>query len=307
MSTEAPSAAAPTEPAQAIEIHSGQARAGVQAQGAQWCRWLSGGRELLWSGDPRWWPRHSPLLFPAVGRLRSGHAWFAGSPHRMATHGFASAMPFVVTEQAADRVTLSLRSDDRTRAAYPFEFELLVHYRLTPNEVDIELSLHNEGETGMPYSIGLHPAFHWPWRDDDAAGHAIVFSDDEVPHVPVITKEGLFTSARRPVPIVGRRLPLTPSLLADDALCFIDARSRSLSFAAPDGSAIEIEARGFPHWALWCPPGAPLLSVEAWTGHGDAHDFEGEFDRRPSTLQLAPGGLARHGMRLRYRAAGDQE
>jgi galactose mutarotase-like enzyme len=306
MATETPRAAAPREHARAIEIHAGQDRAGVQLKGAQWCSWLCNGRELLWSGDPRWWPRHSPLLFPAVGHLRGGQAWFSGSPHPMVTHGFASSMPFAVREQAADRVTLSLRSDDRTCAAYPFEFELIAQYRLAPNEIDVELSLRNAGQTSMPYSIGLHPAFHWPWLGGDATGHTIVFSDDEVPHVPVITKEGLFTTARRPVPLDGRRLPLTPSLLANEALCFIDARSRRLAFEAPDGSEIEIEARGFLHWALWRPPGAPLLSVEAWTGHGDAHDFQGEFSSRLSTLHLAPGELAHHGLHLRYRAAEDR-
>lgn len=306
MATETPRAAAPSPQALTIDIHAGQDRADVQLKGAQWCSWLCGGRELLWSGDPRWWPRHSPLLFPTVGRLRGGEAWFSGRPHPMATHGFASSMPFAVKEQAADRVMLTLRSDDTTRAAYPFEFELVAHYRLAPNEIEIELSLRNDGQTTMPYSLGLHPAFHWPWGEGDAAGHTIVFSDDEVPFVPVITKEGLFTSARRPVPFAGRRLPLTPSLLADEALCFIDARSRRLAFEAPDGSAIEIEARGLFHWALWCPPGAPLLSIEAWTGHGDALDFQGEFSSRPWTLHLAPGELAHHGLHLHYRAAGDR-
>ena len=38
------------------------------------------------------------------------------------------------------------------------------------------------------------------------------------------------------------------------------------------GSAIEIEALGFAHWALWSPPGAPLLSIEAWTGRPRGFD-----------------------------------
>ena len=120
----------------------------------------------------------------------------------------------------------------------------------------------------------------------------------------MITRQGLFTAARRPVPLAGRRLALDPGLLAHEALCFLDARSRALAFEAPDGSAIELEASGFAHWALWAPAGAPLLSIEAWTGHGDTEGYRGEFSERPSTRTLAPRATARHGLTLRFRTGG---
>ncbi len=282
----------------------GDAHAAVQLQGAEWSRWTCGAQDLLWSGDARWWARHSPLLFPVVGRLREGLAWFDGRPHPMPSHGFASTTPFVLIERLTDQVTLALRSDARTHAAYPFAFELLAQYRLEPSAMAITLTLRNEGDTPLPYSIGLHPAFHWPWGAGGTDGHAVVFSHDEQPQVPVITPQGLFSAARRPLPLAGRRLPLTPALLADEALCLLDARSQQLAFEAPDGSAIEIEAQGFAHWALWSQPGAPLLSIEAWTGHGDPEDYRGEFAARPSTRHLAPDAVAQHGLRLRYRASG---
>lgn len=297
---------APEEPgkAGACELSCGTARARVQLMGAELSRWTCHGRDLLWSGDERWWPRHSPLLFPVVGHLRDGQAWRGGSPRPMGCHGFAAGSPFTLQQAAGDRVSLLLTSDEATRAVYPYDFALHADYHLTRDALDIGLTLVNQGPAPLPYSIGLHPGFHALLANAGATGHAIVFGADESPWVPVITPAGLFTSERRRLPMAGRRLPLTPALLAREALCFLQARSRSLAFEAPDGSAIEIEAMGFDHWALWSPLAAPFVCIEAWTGHGDAEDFQGEFAARPSTRTIAPGRQAHHALRLRFRAAG---
>lgn len=49
------------------------------------------GAELLWQAGPRW-PRHAPLLFPIVGRLKNGEL---RSAERSTTqHGFARDQRF---------------------------------------------------------------------------------------------------------------------------------------------------------------------------------------------------------------------
>ena len=98
-----------------------------------------------------------------------------------------------------------------------------------------------------------------------------------------------WSATTRPVPLDGRDLPLTDELLANEALCFLDVRSGGLRFRSPDGSAIQIETEGFPHLALWTRPGAPFLSVESWTGHGDPEGFSGDITEKPS-IRLLPAG-----------------
>ena len=105
-----------------------------------------------------------------------------------------------------------------------------------------------------------------------------------------ISPRGLFRPTSRPVPLDGRDLPLTEELLASEALCFLDVRSRGLRFRAPDGCAIRIETEGFPHLALWTRPGAPFLSIESWTGHGDPEGFAGDITEKPSIRLLPAGG-----------------
>jgi galactose mutarotase-like enzyme len=121
--------------------------------------------------------------------------------------------------------------------------------------------------------------------------------------VPVITPDGLFSTRLRSVPVVGQTLALTEELLANEALCFLEAESRSLRFIAPDGDAVRMELQNFPHIALWSRPPGSFLCIEAWTGHGDPEGFDGDIREKPSMRSLPAGAAATHAIRLIYEAA----
>ncbi len=289
---------------QSITLSRGDALAEVALAGGELRRWRDHGRELLWNAQPRWWPRSCPVLFPIVGRLREGRVRVDGRWVEMGIHGFASHLPFRVRSCEADQVSVGISSSDATRPSYPFEFDLSLNYRLHEGGLAVTLSVANCGARPMPFALGLHPGFRWPFAAPSQRGHSIVVERPEVPAVPVIAAAGLLSSARRSVPLEGRRLPLTAALFEHEALCFIDAQSRSLRFEAPDGAAIEVQAQGFAHWALWSKPGAPFVCIEAWTGLPDAEGFDGELATKPSMRQLAPGEVATHSVNFRFEAAG---
>jgi galactose mutarotase-like enzyme len=46
------------------------------------------GLELLWQAGPVW-PRHAPILFPIVGRLKNDELQHQGKLYPMTQHGFA--------------------------------------------------------------------------------------------------------------------------------------------------------------------------------------------------------------------------
>ena len=199
-----------------------------------------------------------------------------------------------------DHVRLRLRDTAATRALYPFAFTFDVAYRLTPDALHATLEVTNDDTRALPYSCGLHPGFSWPFAGGDPATYRVIFDDVEKGDVPVITADGLFAAAKRAVPIDRCVLPLAPALFAREALCFLDARSRGLTFAAPDGRAIRIETTNFPHVALWSRPGASFLAIEAWTGHGDPEGFDGDLFAKPSMLVLDPAARARHEVSYRF-------
>lgn len=272
--------------------------------GAQALSWSVAGRELLWARQTGHWDAVAPVLFPCVGWSAGGVVRFGGERRPMPVHGFASASTFALVERTADAVTFELTDNPATRARYPFAFRLRVRYALGPDALRVVVEAHNPGVADAPYALGLHPGFAWPFAGGETAAHSIVFAESERAEVPVITPGGLFTARMRPIPLVGRRLPLTPDLFADEALCFLHARSRAVRFEAPSGDAIVVEAEGFRHWALWSRPGAPFLCVESWTGHGDPDGFEGEFADKPSIDWLAPGQSRVHAAAWRFEPAG---
>ncbi len=277
-----------------IELLAGAARARIALQGGECLHWSINEAPLLWTPDPRFWNATAPILFPVCGWTRAGRVRVDGQSFPLGLHGFAATQPFVESQRGSDFVRLELRDNAATRAQYPFAFALQIDYHLTPQSLAITARVTNSGDASMPYALGLHPGFCWPFAGSTAAGHAIVFDVAERPCVPVIAPGGLFSTQQRDVAMTGVRLPLDSDSFAREALCFLDAQSAGLRFVAPDGSALRVEMEGFRHIVLWSRPGAPFLCIENWTGYGDPVDFAGELRDKPSMLLLAPGEWREH-------------
>jgi galactose mutarotase-like enzyme len=278
-------------------------RATINTFGAELMSWSAGGVDLVWPRNPKIWDQSAPILFPVVGWTRDGKARVGGKDFPLSLHGFAWKKQFSTGEQALDFLRLELEADDETRSLYPFSFQLAVEFRLLPRGLENALVVTNKGPAPLPYACGLHPAFNWP-LDGSVVPHSIVFDQPERGEVPVIAPGGLFSSRTRPVPMRGDRLPLSQELLKDEALCFLNANSRSLAFDNGAGSRLTAELEDFPHIAFWSLPPAEYLCIEAWTGHGDPEDFFGELAEKPSMRLLAPGKSSRHAAIFRFERTG---
>ncbi len=276
-----------------VTLAADDARLTIAAAGAEARAWSVGGLELLWPGDPAIWNQISPILFPVVGWTRDG-ARVGGKQYALGLHGFAAKHDFSIETQGANFARFALRDNVETRAIYPFAFALAVEYRLTPDAFTMTIEVENPGDAPAPYACGTHPGFRWPFAGGAMEDYAILFGEAERAEVPVISSEGLLTRKHRPVPLDGRRLVLSPGLMEREALCFLEARSRSLRFAHRSGAAIEVALENFPHLALWSRPAGGFLSIEAWTGHGDFVDADGDLFAKPSMIHLAPGASATH-------------
>jgi galactose mutarotase-like enzyme len=277
-----------------VDLRAGAARASIATTGAELIGWRAGGRELIWQPDPLYWNASSPVLFPIVGWARDGKIRVGGQSYPIGVHGFAAMSQFDVEQMAADQARFILTDTPASRMNYPFKFRLVLDYTLSETALRVDVVVGNEGDVVMPYACGLHPGFRWPFAEGRQDNYAIVFAEPEDPDIPVIAPGGLFSEELQRTPLDGRRLPLSSSLFMREAMCFLDARSRSLRFESPDGLAIRIATEGFPHFALWSRPGAPFLSIEAWSGHGDRQGFDGDLYDKPSMIHLQPRQESRH-------------
>ena len=285
-----------------IRLRDGGASAAVACRGAELRCWDVEGTPLLWSPDPAIWADVAPLLFPVVGWTRGAAIAVDGRRYPLGLHGFARAATFGIVEQAPARARLRLSANEATRDLYPFDWTLEVTYTLAGRSLRVGLDIRNDGARAMPYAIGLHPGFRWPFMGGSLEDYRVEFAEPENRHVPIIARDGLFTRRARAVPLEGRRLALSAALLADEALCFLDARSTSLRFIHRSGAAITLALEDFPHIALWSRPQGRFLCIEAWTGHGDFVDADGDLHAKPSMRHLPPGASARHAAQFSFAA-----
>src|SRR3954447_13780702 len=82
-------------------LSNGAIAATIDADGAELCSLKnSDGLELLWQAGPEW-TRHSPVLFPIVGRVKNDEYRHRGKTYPMKQHGFAREHRFDWAEQRA--------------------------------------------------------------------------------------------------------------------------------------------------------------------------------------------------------------
>ncbi|MFL5324544.1 MAG: aldose 1-epimerase family protein [Microvirga sp.] len=276
------------------------ASATIALCGAELLSWRVAGRELIWHGDPAHWPQRAPILFPVVGASAGGAVRVEGRSYPMPRHGFARDLPFGLVERRPDRARLRLGATNDTLRYYPFRFELEVEAVLAADRLSLRFTVTNADDRPMPYGLGFHPGFPWPFDGGSPERYRLVFERPEDAAVPDITAEGLLRPGLRRAPFAGRVLPLNPEMFEPGALVLQDISSRSVRFQAPGGSAIVVEPDGFRHLALWTKPGAPFLCIEPWTGEPDTDGFSGELCERASIRMLTAVTTAEHVVTMRF-------
>lgn len=270
-------------------MENGHLHVAVKADGAELCSLQDAkGRELLWQAAPVW-PRHAPVLFPIVGRLKGDALRHNGHEYRLTQHGFARDRRFEWSQRSATSCRLVLHDDPQTLAIYPFPFLLEVAYALDDNSLKIEFTVTNTGQEVLPASIGAHPAFRWPLIDGVAKeAHTLLFAEEERAPIRRLS-EGLLLPNPSPSPVRDRRLDLTPALFDQDALIFDHMASRSVRYQAPGAPTVEVSWEGFRQLGIWSRAGGDFLCIEPWHGFANPEDFDGEFVHKPGLMLIAPG------------------
>lgn len=285
------------------EISGAGLTARVKAAGAELVSLTdASGAELLWTAGPEW-PRHAPVLFPIVGRLKGDALRHGGEVRRLTQHGFARDRAFDWVERSPDRAVLRLRDDAATRALYPWPFVLTMDYVVDGSTLSVGATVENPGDAALPFALGAHPGFRWPLVDGVAkSDHVLVFGAWETgPRLPVV--DGLL-GAPAPLPFDGETLPLGEALFAEDALVLPNLASRSVRYEArgADGEPLRtltFSWEGYGDLGVWSKPsGAPFLCVEPWAGMASPVDWDGEFADKPGLTLLPPGGSARFDWRV---------
>ncbi|MCX7027388.1 MAG: aldose 1-epimerase family protein [Spirochaetes bacterium] len=276
-----------------IPIGNGLISARIESSGAQMrsLRREPEGLELLWTGeDPRFWRNSAPILFPIVGALPDSKYNYRGRVYTMQNHGFSRSREFEVTKAEASSVELVLRSDEETRAQYPFDFELKIGYSLEGLTLSQRFTITNTGLQSMPFSFGGHPGFRCPaFPGERYEDYSLVFEKHEAGECRM--KEGpLLAEKRYPFLEGGRVFHLDKKRFASSAILLDHLESKSVSLVSSGrGRLVTLGFEGFTHLGLWSGAGEdPFVCIEPWYGIDSRADFR-TLEEKEGILTLKPG------------------
>ncbi len=257
------------------------------------------GSETLWQGDETFWGGIAPILFPIVGSLKDGKMIHRGQQYKMPRHGIARHATFECIDHSAEQLSMCLKADDTTRAVYPWDFELQVHFALSEYEIAIRYEVFNRDTTAMYFTIGSHPAFALEINNNTKfTDYAISFNQTEKLACYPLTEEGLLEATPRLLAARDNSIVLSNTIFNDDALVIRDIKSTAISLLRRGKTQVTIDTGGAPHLGLWSKPGAPFVCIEPWFGTSDFVDASGEFARKPDLTTLAPDQSFSHTIKI---------
>jgi galactose mutarotase-like enzyme len=251
-----------------------------------------GGLEYLWQGDPAFWPRRSPLLFPIVGALPGGSYSYAGKSYSMGNHGFVRDLEFRLKREASSALRYELRNDEAGLSVYPFRFELAVTYEVEGSLLEVGYEVTNADDRRMPFSIGAHPAFRAPLVEGERReDFDLVFEKSETVDRHFLNSDNLRTGESESFLRASSGLPVTQELFERGAIVLKDHVSRRVALKSrASGRFVELSFPDFPQLGIWSPKGdCPFVCIEPWFGIMALAGSTQELERKEAVLSLEPG------------------
>lgn len=233
-------------------------------------------REYIWEGNPNYWGKHSPILFPIVGSLKNNSYCYNNVVYNLPRHGFVREMDFDVIKKTDSTVVFSIQQSTVTLEKYPFQFELQISYTLINSVLKISFKVINNNDVSMPFSIGAHPAFAIA---NDFENYELQFEKSENLVVSKLEND-LISNTTYTLPLENNSMPLTYSLFENDALIFKTIKSKSVTIAENKIPFLKVQYNDFPSLGIWTKSQAPFICIEPWLGYADTIENNGNLEQK---------------------------
>lgn len=248
--------------------------------------------ELLWDGNPAYWKRHSPVLFPNVGRTYRNKVLIGGIHYPTTPHGFARDSVFNCIKQSKNTVSFLMTSCDETKEVYPFDFELVITYVLKDSELEVKWEILNTGEETMYFTIGAHPAFRLAGESGKKEDYVLRFPGKKsLDYILVDLKEAAAVPEKvYHLDLDSECCPLSEELFENDALIFDGEQICEVWLCGKDGTSYAgMKCEGFPSFGIWSVKNAPFICLEPWMGRCDNVGFTEDISEKQDINRVNPG------------------
>lgn len=267
----------------------------VSEHGAELHSIRKGATEYLWQADPKFWARHSPVLFPIVGSVWDKLYRVDGKVYELGQHGFARDMDFVKVEGNDTEVFYRLESNVETLKKYPWPFRLEIGYKLKGNAIEVIWRVYNPGTEEMYFQIGAHPAFYYPDYDPetDERGYFSFDRSEGLECIRIMEKGCVDAVTKYPLEIPqDGLLPLRKDTFdVIDTIMLQDSQIGRVTLHRNDGTPWLSLKFTAPVVGLWSPPtkNAPFICIEPWYGRCDRAGYTGDYRQKDWVNRLEPG------------------
>lgn len=286
-----------------ITLHNDYLTVDISTLGAELQSIRNTQREYLWHGDPQFWGRRSPILFPFVGSVWEGEYRWKGQTYTMGQHGFARDYEFCVAEQTETSVLFVLGSTPEMLTHYPFPFRLEIGYKLEGHTLRVLWAVHNTGKEEMHFQIGAHPAFRWDDSHESLRGSMLFDHQGPVAgtlldqkgcihHEPQYFQQPLQPAVEEEYKESGV-LPLQADYFDPiDTLVLEHDQVHHIVLRDNADKPILSMRYDAPVVGIWTPTGkkAPFVCLEPWYGRCDRAHNTGEMNQNDWMNHLEAGG-----------------
>jgi galactose mutarotase-like enzyme len=247
--------------------------------------------EYFWSGDPQYWGKFSPVLFPIVGGLKGNTYFFNGQKYKLPRHGFARDRDFKAEQLSTTTVIFTLTDDEDTLKVYPFKFSLSLHYKIEGRSLSCTYHVVNtDHKDTMLFSVGGHPAFAAPVDHElTYDDYFLTFNKDtELVHHKI--DSDLITDETGTIKLEEHVLQLNHKLFYEDALVFKTLKSDRITLRnRKNPRGLHFDFEGFPFFGIWAAKDADFVCLEPWCGIADGSDHDQNLETKEGIVALPAG------------------
>ena len=268
----------------------------VSEHGAEMQSLTKDGRQYLWTGDPQFWNRRAPILFPSVGKPYNNEVHVDGVAYPLYQHGYARDSQFAVLASDNDHELRLKMLENESSQGYPYRLGLEVCYRLEGNVVEAVWTVENLDDKEAYFQIGGHPGFLLPDYDPEKTvnGYVRLYNKEGKLVAPTLTSDvddGCRVPRNSKVMLLSET-PLMPDTFLHDALIIEEGQVTKVELCDRHGNPVlNVDCPQADAYGIWAPhkEGCPFVCLEPWCGICDSKGFTDDISKRTYIHSLAPG------------------
>lgn len=266
------------------ELTSTDLKIKINSKGAEVCSVIHKGKEYIWQANSNVWPRHTPVLFPIVGRLKNNTYTHQGKSYSLSQHGFARDKEFKCILQEKNKIEFELTHDEETKKVFPFDFNLRIIFTAKERILSTSYEVTNPTTNELYFSIGAHPGF----KTDDLNNYTLRFEEKQ--YQITVLSDGLLSDQKEKLNMHSGELSLDTTLFERDALVFENNQLDGVQLVSKNGTGVELTCKGWPYFGIWSKKGcSEFICLEPWHGITDTVNSNGDISQKKGIIKLEGG------------------